>query len=341
MTYFYGANAESFRGVGGIDTFAFSDDACVPNILSQFTTEDLLDLSGVGVASCDALAVIQRHTGSDDAIVIYEGDSIRVDAMWDDAAGATLMTAANFLVGDLLPDPQPIEEIHPDVNGTDGADTISLGYVDVDVLTNAGQHIFGLGGNDKLTDGSGNDILGGGDKDQLRDGAGDDTVYGGIGNDAVGYISNCKALTLDLRDTSQSSGRAAGVSYNGIESIMTTGYADTIYPDETIQIRGGSGHDMYFYAANAQNFRGEGDSDTFVFGDDGGVQDILVKFSTEDMIDLSVVGITSMSELTITHCNSGSDEAIVSYQNDRIRVDGMWDDTPCHTLLTANNFIFA
>lgn len=104
--------------------------------------------------------------------------------------------------------------------------------------------IDGLGGNDVLNGGSGNDVLNGGEGDDtLIGGLGADALNGGAGSDTADYSDAFSALTINL-GTGTAGGEATGDTFNSIENLIGSRYADTLTGDGNANvIRGGGGID--------------------------------------------------------------------------------------------------
>ncbi|WP_201860272.1 calcium-binding protein [Microvirga soli] len=101
----------------------------------------------------------------------------------------------------------------------------------------------GNGGNDYIKGSDASDLLLGGiGNDVLTGGGGADRLDGGDGYDAVAYTT---AVTANLSDASQNTGEAAGDTYESIEGLYGSNYADRLTGnavDNTIY--GGWGEDM-------------------------------------------------------------------------------------------------
>lgn len=142
--------------------------------------------------------------------------------------------------------------------------------------------LFGRAGNDTIRGGGGDDYLygdagndelyGGDDDDLLHGGAGSDTIDGGSGMDAVSYEFDSQAITLSLYSGSPG-GAAAGDALTNIESIIGSGFGDTIsLAGNTIEwatVKGRGGDDIITGGAYLESLQGDAGMDT-IYGGGGG-----------------------------------------------------------------------
>jgi Ca2+-binding RTX toxin-like protein len=147
--------------------------------------------------------------------------------------------------------------------GGDDNDTLN-GGADVDSLE-------GGNGNDRLFGGSNEDTLLGGDgNDQLAGGAGGDSLNGGAGTlDFATYDdSNHGDLVINLADTAQNTGAAAGDSYTEIEGVIGGSGSDTITGDNGGNtIDGQAGNDSISGGNGNDTLTGGGGRDTINGGE--------------------------------------------------------------------------
>lgn len=148
------------------------------------------------------------------------------------------------------------------VDGTAGADSMGLGYVDAggDRITLGDDYIDGKAGNDTISGDAGNDtILGGDGDDSISGGIGDDLIYGGAGNDTIQgglgadtvYAGDGNDVWLD--DDTAGSGGSDTVYLEGGDDYAELGFATSGTPEI---IDGGAGTDTFALdsaAANAAN----------------------------------------------------------------------------------------
>ncbi|WP_197436002.1 calcium-binding protein, partial [Agrobacterium vitis] len=142
------------------------------------------------------------------------------------------------------------------LNGTSAADTLS-GLAGDDILN-------GGDGKDTLNGGAGADTLNGdsGD-DTLIGGAGADVLKGGLGSDTASYYRSGKGVSVSLASSVGATGDAVGDTFDSIENLTGSGYADTLTGDDQDNIiTGDDGADTLIGGAGADSFVGGDDSDT-------------------------------------------------------------------------------
>jgi Ca2+-binding RTX toxin-like protein len=99
----------------------------------------------------------------------------------------------------------------------------------------------------------GNDVLHGGDGDDTLDGGGGgDTLDGGAGVDAAAYTDALAGVTASLGNAASNTGDAAGDSYQAIENLIGSGFADTLEGD-------GAANTLFGAAGNDHLLGGGGD----------------------------------------------------------------------------------
>ena len=127
------------------------------------------------------------------------------------------------------------------------------------------------------------DVLFGSDaNDSLNGGAGADALYGGAGSDQAAYFGTISTVgfTVDLADSSKNTGDAKGDTYNSIEGLLGTNFADLLY--------GNSGNNFLSGYGGADTLIGRGAGDKLDGGDSFG-------FSSGDIASYrdSTIGITA------------------------------------------------
>lgn len=146
------------------------------------------------------------------------------------------------------------------VLGSSGNDTIAG--------DDAANSFAGGGGDDVLLGRVGNDLLwGDAGNDTLEGGLGADTMTGGAGLDMVSYTSALMALRINLFDSSQNTGEAAGDVFVQIEAVLGSAYNDTIFGSMGAdRLDGGNGNDSMIGQDGADTLMGGSGDDTM----DGG-----------------------------------------------------------------------
>ncbi|WP_280114226.1 calcium-binding protein, partial [Microvirga sp. BSC39] len=119
--------------------------------------------------------------------------------------------------------------------------------------------------NDTLTGNwDGNNLHGHAGDDRLAGLAGRDYLLGGAGFDLAGYTT---AVTANLLDSTQNTGEAAGDTYEGIEGLAGSNYADHLTGDHADNvIYGGYGSDTLFGLSGNDRLYAGGDNDDLIGG---------------------------------------------------------------------------
>lgn len=325
-----GAGVDVMVGGYGADLFVLAGDGAVDTIRDFDPGADVVDAMAFGATSLGALVL--DHVADGVLEISHGAETLILRGDW--AAGEDILTGDNFLVNNA-------DGI---VRGTSGKDRIDRNYIDTDgdLLTNEADTVEGGGDKDHIVDLDGADVLYGGDSnDRFDAGPGANAYYGGNGNDVVRYDRAPEAIVFDLADSSNSTGWAEGESYDKVETILGTRYADVFHASGNTYLRGGNGDDVFHDAAGLQKFRGDGGADTYVFHDDGGVRDHVQHFvKGQDLIDLTAFGITGMDDLSIWQRNSSTD-AVVGFAGDSVQVKAMWDTGAGGHRFDAADFVFA
>ena len=182
------------------------------------------------------------------------------------AASAAVAAATDFggLAGDAVGD------VYVNVEGLIGSAFDDIFYGD-----NASANtLFGGAGNDQLF-GLAND-------DRLIGGAGADALDGGSDTDTASYFESA-AVTVDLTDTTKSTGDAKGDTYASIEIIEGSAFADTLIGDGGGNaFNGGLGNDKISGAGGLDTLNGEDGNDA-ILGEAG--NDVLHGGTGMDKLD--------------------------------------------------------
>lgn len=309
-----GAGADIFRLIAG--------DGYEERIYDFTLGEDVIDLSLWGVTSLSELTITEGANGNN-LLIQFGTELVRLNGYT--AADIALFTDAAFIFADA-----PLPPSDGVVAGTSGNDLIDGSYLDAldgDVINDSGQLIQAGDGNDTIYDGAGDDTVEGGNgRDYFYAGSGADAYDGGDDNkDEIWYTTSDTGLIIDLTNTANSTGIAAGDTHANIERLRGTDYDDVITAGSGVtNIKGLGGDDILIdsHAAGKEYFTGGAGADTFRFVSGDGQQDRIYDFAVaEDTIDLSLWGVASLNDLTITEGGAGG-HLIIAYGDDSLRVDG-------------------
>jgi Ca2+-binding RTX toxin-like protein len=145
-------------------------------------------------------------------------------------------------------------------------DDIIIGTAANDTLTGTSfaDSIRGLVGDDVLQGGSGDDTIEGNEgADTLVGGTGADSLIGGDGLDTVSYFTAGAAVALSLV-TGGTAGDALGDRFQGIETVLGSGFADAITgDDQTNLLVGNAGNDSLTGGAGDDRMTGGAGVDRF------------------------------------------------------------------------------
>ncbi|RMA43301.1 hypothetical protein D9R08_06740 [Rhodophyticola porphyridii] len=273
--------------------------------------------------------------------------------MEDDGSGFATLVDDAFTNGGGTPAPAPSRP--GSVDGTNGNDVIGAFYTDPEtegagtgddtVDGAAGDDvIYGGAGDDAIYDGAGNDAsYGDSGNDQFFASAGADHYDGGTGLDELTYASSTTGLTIDLLDSANSTGDAAGDTFNSIERVVRTGFADVIRLSADVSGFGGDGDDEITDASGLETMTGGAGADVFVLVAGDGAEDIITDFEVaSDRIDLSAWGVQWFDQLTIATTptdTAGFVDVQISYSGESVALVTLSDADAAN--LTSSSFVFA
>jgi Ca2+-binding RTX toxin-like protein len=123
--------------------------------------------------------------------------------------------------------------------------------------------------NDILEGGIGNDTLDGGQGDDtLLGGLGADQLIGGAGSDTASYADAASGLIVALGAPGSNTGEANGDTYNSIENLTGSAFADLLIGDGIANIlSGGGGNDLLSGGLGNDTLNGGAGSDTADYTD--------------------------------------------------------------------------
>jgi Ca2+-binding RTX toxin-like protein len=255
-----------------------------------------------------------RGTAGDDTLIASDGDDVLRGMGGNDVldGGRGNDTVSYEHVGDVgitvslaAPPAGTILRNIENLRGSSGADRLS-GDSQANVLSGlAGNDVlFGMDGQDTLLGGDGNDTLDGG--------AGADRLVGGAGVDLASYASSAVGITASLANPSLNTGDAAGDTYDGIEGLIGSEFADRLQAarsgsvllggagadtllgsDGDDSIDGGDGDDVIIASAGADTVDGGAGTNTYSFVE----SNVAVTFLADDWDRLTNIQVVRGSDV--------------------------------------------
>jgi len=337
-----GAGADTLIGGAGIDTASYSaaTAAVTANLAtgagtagdaSGDTYSGVENLTGGTVAdtltgdnNANVLTGLAGNdnlsgSGGDDTLIGGAGADVLNGGAGIDTASYSTSTAAVTVnlatpasnTGDASGDTFTAIE---NVTGGSAADNIT-GDANANTLS-------GLAGNDTLNGGNGDDILIGG--------AGADILTGGSGIDTASYATAAAGVTANMTTPAQNTGEAAGDTYNTIENLLGSAFADTLRGDANAnRIEGGAGNDTL--TGNAGN-------DTFVFHAGYGldtISDFAAGAAVGDVIQVDASLFANFADIQSHATQVGANTVITYDAANTITLTAV-----ALTNLNANDFLF-
>jgi len=317
-----GGARESLIGGNGQDVFVFGAGDGQRDQINDFTRgDDLIDLRAWGVSDFSQLTITTQTTNDPNEVhvtITFGGESIRLFKF--DAAEVANLSAADFVLASA-------PATAPDLYGTASADVIDSSFVDANgnTLSPMGQVIYAGAGNDVIKDSDGDDTVYGEDgRDTFYAGDGADFYDGGADKDTVRYREIGSGLTIDMNNSANSTGVAAGDTFANIEKIQGTNYDDVIFLAAGVSGEGWGGNDVIYDSTGAESMNGGAGADTFVFVAGDGFRDQITGFEEGiDLIDISAWGASEFGDLTITTrvlSNGTQANVDISYNGDTLRL---------------------
>ncbi len=245
-----GNGADTFVGGHGTDVLSYADHDTDVNVSLDATAND--GSTGEGDDVGDG-----NHGGGD-----YNATEIYLGGYGDDTMSAMGSYYGVWLVPSSLTfDGGPGDDSISGgqwvtyIYGSDGADSISLGYLDYAIL---------------LSGGAGNDTISGGDDspNSIQGGSGDDLLYGGAGNDTIWGEAGADIVTGNAGNDSVLGGDGADTLYGNDGNDTLAGGAGND------SIRGGLNNDSIIGGSGVDKMWGEAGNDNInSYTDDFGTVD--------------------------------------------------------------------
>jgi Ca2+-binding RTX toxin-like protein len=367
-----GGNNDTLTGGSGNDIFAYGLRGYDLDVITDFTTGDRIDVSGMGIGDFSQIQALFTQSGLNTQINSFWGSSderITINSVLPSglsAASFIFNTSTNALTttgtsfNDML-----FGGLGNDVlDGATGNDTISAGSGN-DILT-------GNGNNDTLIGGAGNDIFvyaaRGYDLDTITDfAAGDRIDVSGMG---IGDFSQIQALftqsglntqinsfwgssteRVTINNVLPSELSAASFIFNTSTNPLTTtgtsfndmlfgGLGNDLLDGATGNdtISAGAGNDILTGNGNNDTLTGGLGNDIFVYAARGYDLDTITDFSAGDRIDVSGMGIGDFSQIQPLLTQSGLNTQINSFYGSSTETITLQNTTV--SSLSAASFIF-
>ena len=332
-----GDGLNAMKGGAGADTFQFGAGDGFEDQVNDFTDgDDIIDISAWGVTAFNQLT-LTMHGNGNAAIISYGDESIRL-GNYSPLEMAEL-DANDFVFA--IDDGTTSDGI---ITGTVESDVIGLGYLDADgdVNTDSNQIIVAGDGDDTIYDGAGDDVLfGGAGRDRFYAGAGADAYDGGDHQyDEVLYSTSQTGLTIDMTNAANSTGIAAGDTFESIERIRGSNFDDIIVLSGSTNVYDArAGNDLIIDGDGLNAMLGGAGADTFQLIAGDGFEDRISDFTIgEDILDISAWGVTQFADLTVIQHSSGNG-IVLSSTNESIRLSSV--SLADATTMTDSDFIFA
>ncbi len=231
-------------------------------------------------------------SGNDGDDMLYGGGG--TDRYWGGSGIDTASyTSGQWVVIDLVDETQnggdASGEYYNSIENIDGSkmnDTVAADHQD--------NRLRGYDGDDLLNGRSGSDrLIGGNGNDTLIGGAGADELNGGSGTgDVASYATAVSGVSVNLQDSSQNTGDAAGDIYVGVENLLGSSFDDILDGDTSANIiRGGDGNDTIRGGGGADTLFGGTGHDVFILTSEAWSEVTIEDFSFGDVIDLTLLAL--------------------------------------------------
>jgi Ca2+-binding RTX toxin-like protein len=261
-----GAGEDTLIGNSGTDTASYATSATGLTASLATPGSNTGDATGdtySGIENLLGTAFADTLTGDATANTLYggAGDDILIggagaDALYGEAGNDTASYAAaasGLTVNMATPGSNTGEAAGDTYNSIENL--IGSGFVDTLTGDANANTLDGGAGNDTIDGGNGNDILIGG--------AGADTLIGNSGTDTASYVTAATGVVANLTIPGTNTGDAAGDTYNSIENLTGSAFADTLTGDINANaLDGGAGNDILIGGAGADALNGGAGIDT-------------------------------------------------------------------------------
>ncbi|MBD8066998.1 hypothetical protein IC608_16120 [Devosia sp. PTR5] len=305
-----GAGGDQLNGGTGNDTVSYADASA--GIVLKFDQHSSLNGGDAQGDTFESIEIVVGSAFADLISVVGDFPTIYGGAGDDEIYGSG---NENTFFG---------EEGDDELWGDFGADHLDGG--------SGSDFLFGYTGDDALIGGAGDDELYAGDgNDVLDGGVGADAFFGGNGIDAVTYQSASAAIILKLyQDPGLNTGDAHGDTFDSVEIIHASMYADIIeVDDDYMTVFGAAGDDKLVGYGASNTFYGESGDDE-LWGDYGA--DTMNGGDGDDYL----YGHTGQDTMV---GGAGSDELIGGGDDDDIS-GGSGNDTFIYTRGDGNDVIY-
>ncbi|TSD88556.1 hemolysin [Mycobacterium sp. KBS0706] len=270
-----GAGKDAIDGGTGLDRASYANSAAAVTISLTAGTASGGDAQGdvlTHIESLQGSAFNDKLSGDDGTNVLSggAGNDIIFGGGGDDViyggTGADMIDAGNGTDSIHYVSSTAAVTVNLTTNVNTGGEAAgdSLFNVENVVGSSFADNITGEIHDNYLSGVAGNDILNGaGGDDTLFGGAGADVLNGGSGLDAASYEFSAAAVTVNLTTGVGTGGDATGDSFNSVEDLIGSRFADTLTGDAGANdLRGGDGNDVLSGLAGDDTITGGAGADT-------------------------------------------------------------------------------
>ena len=293
-------SVENSPSMGGGNVVYGTNNSETINVLDGVTLSHDQIYGYGGDDSIFGLAGNDYIVGGTGADALNGGIGTDTASYWDSAAGIVVSLAAGVGAGgDAEGDTYvSIEKV------------VGSPYADWIVGNDGDNGLSGINGDDFLDGGNGSDMLWGGwNNDMLNGGGGADFLSGGQGIDTAFYYESPEGVIVALNVNGGTGGDAEGDTFEEIENLTGSLYADSLWGDDGVnELMGMNGNDALKGFGGADSLHGGNGNDTLA-GMDGA--DVLRGDSGDDSLDGGAGADTMLG-------GTGSDTYYVDNANDEV-----------------------